>query len=238
MERLPAMECMGRHERSRRDSMPRVDGRLVLFTVCDVRLMIALHQRRGCQSLPRRDPTFNESLDAAAMRILENEIGTGERYQEQLYSMSHASQGDWTVSVTYLALALARAGEFSADGSAWFSPSAPANLHPADRMNVDNALVCLRAKLGYTAIPFHLLAQNLTLREVQTASEAVFDRRVDKRTIRRRMHAGGLSDETGASRRVGSYRPARLYRLRAAHDAETFLTPTWAAQAELKAGNR
>jgi len=229
---------MGRHERSRRDGMPRVDVRLVLFTVCDEGLMIALHQRRGCQSLPRRDPKFNEGLDAAAMRILDDEIGTGERYQEQLYSISHASQGDWRTRVTCLALALARAGESSTDGSAWFRLSAPAELHPADRMIVDYALVRLRAKLGYTTIAFHLLTPNFTLNEVQTVSEAVLDLRVDNRRIRRRMHAAGLSDETGESRREGSHRPARLYRFRAAHDAETFFTPIWAAQAELKAANR
>jgi 8-oxo-dGTP diphosphatase len=218
--------------------MPRVDVRVVLFTVRDGRLLIALQERGGCQSLLRRDPTFNESLDVAAMHILDDEIGTGERYQEQLYSISHGSEGDWTVTVTHLALALTDVAESSTNSTAWLSPSAPAGLRHVDRMIVDYALVRLRAKLGYTAIAFHLLPPSFTLSEVQTVYEAVLDRKVDKRNFRRRIHAAGLLEGTGEPRREGGHRPARLYRLRTIDHAETYLTPTWAAQPEPKAANR
>jgi 8-oxo-dGTP diphosphatase len=105
-------------------------------------------------------------------------------------------------------------------------------------MIVDYALVRLRAKLGYTAIAFHLLPPSFTLSEVQTVYEAVLGREVDKRNFRRRIHAAGLLEGTGESRREGSHRPARLYRLRTIDHAETYLTPTWAAQPERKAANR
>jgi 8-oxo-dGTP diphosphatase len=181
---------------------------------------------------------FKESLDLAAMHILDDEIGTVERDQEQLHSISHGSEGDWTVTVTYLALALTGAAESSTNSPAWFSPSAPAGLPHVDRMIVDYALVRLRAKLGYTAIAFHLLPPRFTLSEVQTVYEAVLDREVDKRNFRRSIHAAGLLEGTGESRREGSHRPARLYRLRTIDHAETYLTPTWAAQPERKAANR
>jgi hypothetical protein len=74
MEQLPAVERPGRSQSPYRESMPRVDVRVVLFTVRNERLLLALQQRRGCQSLPRRDPTFNESLAAAAMHILDDEM--------------------------------------------------------------------------------------------------------------------------------------------------------------------
>jgi 8-oxo-dGTP diphosphatase len=209
-----------------------------LFTVRDRRLLIALQERGGCQSLPRREPTCNESLDAAAMHILDDEIGTGERYREQLYSISHGSEGDWTVTVTYLALAPTGAAESSTNSTAWFSPSGPAGLPHLDRKIVDYALVHLRAKLGYTAIAFHLLPSSFTLSEVHTVYVAVLGREVDKRNFRRRIHATGLLEGTGESRREGSHRPARLYRLRRIDHAETYLTPTWAAQPELKAAYR
>jgi 8-oxo-dGTP diphosphatase len=140
--------------------------------------------------------------------------------------------------VTYLALALAEAAESSTNSTAWFGPSAPAGLHHVGRMIVDYALVRLRAKLGYTAIAFHLLPPSFTLSELQTVYEAVLDREVDRRNFRRKIHAAGLLEGTGESRREGSHRPARLYRLRTIHHAETYLTPTWATQPGWKAANR
>ena len=51
----------------------------------------------------------------------------------------------------------------------------------------------------------------------------MLDREVDKRNFRRRIHAAGVLEGTGDTRREGSHRPARLYRFRALHDAETYL---------------
>ena len=92
-------------------SVPRVDVRVVLFTVREGGLLIALQERDGCRALPRWVPTLGESLDAVATRILDDQIGSSERYQEQLYSISHGSEGNGTVSVTYLALAVAEAAD-------------------------------------------------------------------------------------------------------------------------------
>jgi 8-oxo-dGTP diphosphatase len=180
---------------------------------------------------------FDESLDVAATRVLANDIGIAEQYLEQLYSISHRSEGDWTVTVTYLALALADAVSRAPDSATWSSASTPPPLNRVDRMIVDYALLRLRAKLGYTTIAFHLLQPSFTLSELQTVYEAVLDREVDKRNFRRRIHAAGLLEGTGELRREGSHRPARLYRLRTAHDAESYLTPAWASQPEEKVAN-
>lgn len=217
--------------------MPQVDVRVVLFTVFNGRLLIALQERGGCRALPRRVPTIDESLDVASARILADDIGIEEHYQEQLYSISHCSEGDWTVTVTYLALALADVVNRAPDPVAWFSASTPPTLNSVDQMIVDYALVRLRAKLGYTSIAFHLLPPTFTLGELQTVYEAVLDREADKRNFRRRILAAGLLEGTGEFRREGSHRPARLYRLRSAHDAESYLTPAWASQPERKATN-
>jgi 8-oxo-dGTP diphosphatase len=205
-----------------------------LFTVRNGQLLIALQERGSCRALPRRVPTFDESLDVAATRILVDDLGIAEQYHEQLYSIAHRSEGDWTVTVTYIALALAEAADRAPDSTAWFSASMPPTLNSVDRMIVDYALRRLRAKLGYTTIAFHLLPLNFTLSEVQSVYEAVLDRDVDKRNFRRRIHAAGFLEGTGELRREGSHRPARLYRLRSAHDAESYLTPAWASQPERK----
>ena len=199
------------------------------------------HRTPGTRRLPGASalgPDLGESLDAVATRILDDQFGSSERYQEQLYSISHGSEGNGTVSVTYLALALADAADATPDSAAWFNANAPGELNSVDQMIVDYALLRLRAKLGYTAIAFHLLPPSFTLSELQAVYEVVLDREVDKRNFRRRIHAAGLLEATGESRREGSHRPARLYRLRTAHDTETYLTPAWTTQPVRKVATR
>jgi 8-oxo-dGTP diphosphatase len=222
-------------ETSSLNSMPRVDVRVVLFTISDGRLLIALQEQGKFQSLPRGSPTLAESLDATGTRILADHVGIAEQYLEQLYSISHRSEGVWTVTVTYLALALARPGGPPPNSPKWFDAGRLPELNHVDQMIVDYALFRLRAKLGYTTIAFHLLPPSFSLSELQNVYEAVLDREVDKRNFRRRIHAAGVLEGTGDTRREGSHRPARLYRFRAVHDAETYLTPAWATGAEREA---
>jgi 8-oxo-dGTP diphosphatase len=223
------------HENPSLNGMPRVDVRVVLFTVSDGRLLIALQEQGGCQSLPRGSPTLAESLDATGTRILADHVGIAERYLEQLYSISHRSEGVWTVTVNYLALALASAGGPPPNSAMWFDAGRLPELNHVDQLIVDYALFRLRAKLGYTTIAFHLLPPSFSLSELQNVYEAVLDREMDKRNFRRRIHAAGLLEGTGDTRREGSHRPARLFRFRAVHDAETYLTPAWATGAEREA---
>ena len=235
MEQLPTVDRRDLREDQPLDRVPRVDVRVVLFTVSDGRLLIALQERGACQALPRGSPTLAESLDATGTRILTNDVGIAERYIEQLYSISHRSEGVWTVTVTYLALALASTGGPSPNSAAWFDAGRLPTLNQFDGMIADYALFRLRAKLGYTTIAFHLLPPSFSLSELQTVYEAVLDREVDKRNFRRRIHAAGVLEGTGENRREGSHRPARLYRFRAVHDAETYLTPAWATGSEREA---
>ncbi len=237
MEQLPTVDRWGRREDQPLDRMPWVDVRVVLFTVSDGRLLIALQEREACHVLPRGSPTLADSLDATGTRILTDHVGIAERYIEQLYSISHRSEGVWTVTVTYLALTPASTGGPPPNLAAWFDAGRLPELNPVDRMIVDYALFRLRAKLGYTTIAFHLLPPSFSLSELQTVYEAVLDHEVDKRNFRRRIHAAGVLEGTDETRREGSHRPARLYRFRAVHDAETYLTPAWATGSEREAVN-
>jgi 8-oxo-dGTP diphosphatase len=219
------------------NSVPRVDVRVVLFTVSRGLLLVGFQGRGGCGALPLRTPNLDESLYEVGTRILDDLIGSTERYQEQLCSMSHRLESGWTVTVTYLALTLADAANSGSNSDAWFSASEPPEQISEDRMINDYALRRLRAKLGNTAIAFHLLPPNFTLTELQAVFEAVLDRQVDKRNFSPGIHAAGLVEGTGESRREGSRRPACLYRSRTAHDAETYLTAAWSTQPEWKVAN-
>ena len=215
--------------------MPRVDVRVVLFTVSVGRALVALQADSTRWALPRGSPTQAESLDAAATRILTDTVGFAERYLEQLYSISHRSEGDWTVIVTYIALALAGAGGPPPNMAAWFDAVDLPDMNSVDRKIVDYALVRLRAKIGYTTIAFHLLPPSFSLSELQMVFEVVLGHEVDKRNFRRRIHAAGVLEATGDTRREGRHRPARLYRFRASHDAGAYLVPGWTLGTELEA---
>jgi 8-oxo-dGTP diphosphatase len=212
--------------------VPRVDVRVVLFTVSAGRLLVALQEQATGRALPRGSPTPAESLDAAGTRILTDHVGIAERYLEQLYSISHCSEGHWTVTVTYLGLALAGNAGSLFNTAAWCDVGNLSGMDPVDRKIADYALLRLRAKLGYTTIAFHLLPPSFSLSDLQIVYEAVLDHEVDKRNFRRRIHAAGVLEGTGVTRREGSHRPALLYRFRAGHDAETYLTPSWTFDTE------
>ena len=90
----------------------------------------------------------------AGSRVLADDIGSAEQYQEQLYSISHRSEGDWTVTVTHLALALNERSQscagrssvvqswqrLTARGQLPSGPSVPITIHSRSRVVSDAGL--------------------------------------------------------------------------------------------------
>jgi len=211
---------------------PEVDVRVVPLTVAGGRLRVALGHSNGHWALPYGVPLREGTLDAQARRIVRGATGFTERYLEQLFTLSVADQVSWKVIVSYLALINADDGVVPAGHCAWFDAAAAPPLGPDDGMVLEYAIVRLQAKIGYSTIAFHLLPPTFTLRELQTAYEAILDRTLDKRNFRRRVMAAELIESTGEKRRDGSHRPALLYRFRADHDPATYLTPSWSQAGE------
>ena len=207
--------------------LPLVDVRVVLFTVADGELLVALQSDGSRWHLPRGLPFAGISLDAAARTIIHEATHLHEQYLEQLYTLSLREAPRWSVIVCYIALLPSEAAGAPNMTASW-RPIREATLNDADRMVFDYALMRLRAKLGYTTIAFHLLPATFTLSELQSAYEAVLGRPLDKRNFRRRMIAAGILEGMEEKRRDGSHRPAQLYRFRAGHDPAAFLTPSWA----------
>jgi 8-oxo-dGTP diphosphatase len=202
--------------------------RLVLFAIHQGELWVAVAQENGSWGLPGASLHPEESLDAAALRALRERLGTEHRYIEQLYSLAIEDAAVPSVLIAYLGIAEADASSLSVVGAAWKRALAMPAISQTDARIVDYALVRLRAKLGYTTIAFHLLPATFSLSELQQVYEIVLGRALDKRNFRRRIQSAEILDATRETRREGSHRPARLYRFRAAHDADTYLTPVWA----------
>jgi 8-oxo-dGTP diphosphatase len=208
-----------------------VDVRVVLFSVDNGALRVALSGDGAGFQLPRGVPQASVNLDAEARRILRDATGCIDQYIEQLYTLGVDSDDRWTVVVSYLALVAPDGGDLGAPGCEWIPASDVPMLARADQMVLDYALVRLRAKTGYTTIAFRLLPSIFTLRELQDVYEAILGHPVDKRNFRRRVTAAAPIEATGERRRDGSHRPAELFRYLGDHAEETYLTPSWAAGA-------
>lgn len=145
-----------------------------------------------------------------------------------MYSLAIEDAAAPAVLISYLGIAEAGGSSLGVPEAAWHRILAMPEVSQADARIVEYALVRLRAKLGYTTIAFHLLPSTFSLSELQQVYEIVLGRGLDKRNFRRRIQSAEILDATRETRREGSHRPARLYRFRAVHDAETYLTPPWA----------
>lgn len=218
---------LSERESERRPMPPEVDVRVVPLTVHDGRLRVALVGGDAVWSLPCGVPRPGGSLDSEARRVVRGTAQLNERYLEQLFTRSIGDERSWKVIVSYLALVDAEEQSAPDSRCSWFNTSEPATVSDEDRNSLEYAIVRLRAKIGYSTIAFHLLPPAFTLRELQTAYEAILGRSLDKRNFRRRVSAAELIEATGSKRRDGSHRPAVLYRFRADHDPATYLTPSW-----------
>jgi 8-oxo-dGTP diphosphatase len=217
------------YERGGHPRSPRIEVRVVLVAVVRDRLAVVLTEARGTGfRLPQGPAIASEALDADANRIVRQHIGQQEHYLEQLYTLGVDEDGQWTVIVAYLALTWFAGAPVGAEAARWFGIGALPELGPADQMLLEYGLMRLRAKIGYTTIAFRLLPPTFTLPELQSTYEVILGRRLDKRNFRRRVIAADFLEPTGDKRRDGSHRPAVVYRFRAAHDREQYLTPVWA----------
>jgi len=203
-----------------------VDVRIVLLTVHDGSLSVAALPDGDGWQLPRGVPLASMPLDSAARLLLAETTGLHEDYLEQLYTL-HVNDGDdWIVLISYLALVASGSG-LPVTEAVWLAASST-GFGDVDRMVLDYAIVRLQAKLGYTTVAFHLMPEQFTLTELQDVYETALSMQLDKRNFRRRIIASGMLEQLDEKRRDGSHRPARLYRFRAGHDPQAYLTPQWA----------
>jgi 8-oxo-dGTP diphosphatase len=213
---------------------------LVLMSVVDgapAALLIrrAEHPHLGRWALPGGFVQPDESIDAAARRVLATRAHMEGAYVEQLYSFGAVDRDPRMriISIAHFALLpadrfaaalradpglmLARiavpwAGEaggpveaLSADGT-----PLPLAFDHADILGV--AMLRLRGKLDYSEVAFALLPDRFTLRALQDVHEAILATSLNKPAFRRRLLDSGRLEPTGERETGASFRPAELYR--------------------------
>jgi 8-oxo-dGTP diphosphatase len=210
-------------------TQPPVELRVVALTFAQGALYVLVTVEYDAPSLPHADPAPPLSLDDAATQLLRSSLGGTEQYMEQLYSLGHADDGQWSIIISYLALVRTEGSLPAPPSGYWARVTDIEGLSDSDRKFVDYALFRLRAKLGYTTIAFHLMPQLFTLSELQAVFETILGRSLDKRNFRRRMATLGILAGSRQTRRDGSHRPARLYQFLPDRDPTDYLTPPWAS---------
>jgi 8-oxo-dGTP diphosphatase len=194
------------------------------------------HPHRGRWALPGGFVRMEESLDAAAIRVLEAKAGLRHVYLEQLYTFGQPSRDPRTrvVAVAYYALvdherirppagsaevasariAVPWEGETGGPVKLVSATGAALPLAFDHAEIVGTAVKRLRGKLDYSPVGFQLLGETFTLFELQRVHETVLGRPVNKDSFRRRQLASGLLEATGEVETGVGHRPAELYRFR------------------------
>ena len=165
----------------------------------------------------------DESLAAAARRILREKTGLETPYLEQVQTVGSRQRDPrgWSLSVTYMALlgtnpASPRPGLATADAR-WVEVGGGGVPMPLAFDHGDilaGALARLRSKVEYSSLPAHLLPVEFTLGELQGVYERVLGRALDKSAFRKRMAEADFVEAVPGALRRASNRPAQIYRLR------------------------
>jgi 8-oxo-dGTP diphosphatase len=219
---------------------PSVTVDLVLMSVLGGALHALLTRRaqppaEGKWALPGGFVRMDESLDAAARRVLHDKAHIAAAFLEQLYTFGAVDRDPRTRIVTVAYYALLPAARFekaledapelalASIATAWKGETGGrAEAHGAngERLGLafDHADILglavkrLRGKLDYSQVGFELLPAQFTLRALQDVHEAILGVRFNKPAFRRRMLDKGVLEPTGLREQGVTFRPAELFR--------------------------
>jgi len=169
---------------------PSVTVDVVMFTLCHNDLQVLLVRRKnppfeGMWAIPGGFVNIDESLEAAALRELEEETGLRDVYLEQLHTFGEVDRDPRgrVITVAYLALlpataAAPRAGSDASEVRWWPIHSLPPLAFDHAKI-LDYALQRLRYKLEHAA-GSEPLPETFTPGELQAAREAIRGEKLDE----------------------------------------------------------
>lgn len=177
-----------------------------------------LEPEKGNWSLMGGFVHFNESLDQASNRILQQLTGLEGVYLEQLQTFGDPKRDpiERTVSVAYFALIDIHKYEqqMSLDYHAeWFPLKRIPKIVFDHQEMVEIAKKRIRYKAAMHPILFELLPAKFTLPQIQSLYESVFNTTIDKRNFSKRVLATGLLIKLNEKDKAGSKRGAYYYQL-------------------------
>lgn len=172
---------------------------------------------QGQWAIPGGFVRLDETLEAAALRELQEETGIQNVFLEQLYTFGDLGRDprDRTVTVAYYALINLAEQKIRATTDAraanWFAIADVPQLAFDHNQILQTAIARLRSKIRYEPIGFELLPQNFSLSQLQKLYETVLDRSLDKRNFRKKILGMDLLIDTGKVEHNVAHRAAKLY---------------------------
>jgi 8-oxo-dGTP diphosphatase len=194
----------------------------VVFGLADTDLKVLLIERslppfQGSWALPGGFVELAESLEAAALRELQEETGIEQIFLEQLYTFGAVDRDprERVVSVAYYALVNLSAHRVQAASDArraeWFTVANMPSLAFDHDQVLASALARLKGKVRYEPIGFELLPKKFTLTQLQNLYEMILGIALDKRNFRKRILNMDLLIALEETQKDVSHRAARLY---------------------------
>lgn len=204
---------------------PGVTVDLAIFTVNEDTLKAMLVKRAempysGYWSLPGGFLKVGESIEDAALRVLEEKTGVENVYLEQLYTFGKPDRDPRARVITVAYFALIPWKHLNQPDSKKIVDLTWHSVDPLPRLAFDHkeilkyAVRRLRAKVSYSNIVYGLMPKQFRLSELQRMYEVIINNDLDKRNFRKRMLATGLLLETGKKDLNGAHRPAKLYQFK------------------------
>lgn len=194
----------------------------IIFGIKDGRLSILLTRRafepeKGKWSLFGGFCEADESLDAAAERVLRELTGMSDIYMNQVGAFGAVDRdpGERVISVSYYALL--NSDDVDPDllrehGAVWTDLGSLPELGFDHLLMIEKAREKLRQRIESTPVAFRLLPPMFTLTQLQSLFELVNGQPADKRNFRKRVLENAAIEATDMIDKTGSRRGARLYR--------------------------
>lgn len=158
----------------------------------------------------------DESVDAAANRILDQLTGLTSIYMEQLYCFGDVNRdpGGRVVSVAYFALI--KIDDYSEElmkehNAKWFSLQKIPALVFDHKPMIQIAKSRLRQKVARQPIGFALLPDKFTLQQLQALYEAIYETVLDKRNFTKKILSLNMLNKLKEKEKVSSKKGAFYY---------------------------
>jgi len=159
----------------------------------------------------------DESVDNAAVRVVEELTGLKDFYIEQVGAFGAVDRdpGERVVSICYYVLIKAADydGELKEKFNAeWVEISKVPALYGDHNVMIEKAHKILQEKLSWNPIAFYLIPEKFTLTQLQVLYETIYGGALDKRNFRKKLTEENHIVTTGEIDKTTSKRGATLFR--------------------------